>query len=120
MSLLRSNLAHGLAGLALMGSWAAFANRHHPWPAPLQAFLVQGALTAGITLLLKRAVEIILASQPGRPWLAPLAAAAISATLLTTVHTLAGTPAFWATIAVPFTVATGYAALYTWRLSRHG
>lgn len=120
MSLLRSNLAHGFAGFVLMGSWAAFANRHHLWPAPLQAFLVQGALTAAITVLLKRAVETVLARNPDRPWLAPLAAAAISCSLLTLVHTLAGTPAFWATIAVPFTVATTYAALYTRRLAHDG
>ena len=120
MSLVRSNFAHGLAGFVLMGSWAAFANRAHPWPAPLQAFVVQGLLTAGITLLLKRAVEAVVARQPRLPWLAPLAAAAISATLLSAVHTIAGTPAFWATIAVPFCVATSYAAMYTWRLVRDG
>ncbi|MCP3968983.1 MAG: hypothetical protein GY717_01410 [Rhodobacteraceae bacterium] len=120
MSLLRSNLAHGLGGLVLMGSWAAFANRAFPWPAPALAFAVQGALTAGITLLLKWAVELVVARQPTRPWLAPMAAAAISATLLTTVHMLAGTPALWATIAVPFFVATSYAALYTWRLVKDG
>lgn len=120
MNLLRSNLAHGLSGLLLMGGWAAFANRAHPWPAPLVAFAVQGTLTAVITLLLKRTVETVLARWPASPWLAPLAAAAISATLLSTVHGLAGTPAFWATIVVPFCVATSYAALYTWRLVKDG
>ena len=120
MSLVRSNLAHGLSGLFLMGAWAAFANRAHPWPAPLTAFAVQGTLTAVITLLLKRMVETVVARWPERPWLAPVVAAAISGPLLSTVHVLAGTPAFWATIAVPFCVATSYAALYTWRLVKDG
>jgi hypothetical protein len=120
MSVIRSNLAHGAAGLLLMGSWAAFANRAHPWPAPALAFAVQGALTTVITLTMKRVIEAVLRWQPGRPWLAPLSAAAISASLLSSFHTLAGTPAFWATIAVPFSVATGYAGLYTWWLVRDG
>jgi hypothetical protein len=81
---------------------------------------VQGALTAGITLLLKRTVETVVARQPARPWLAPLVAATISGSLLSITHLAAGTPAFWATIAVPFTVATGYATIYTWRLARDG
>jgi hypothetical protein len=120
MSIFRSDLAHGLGGLVLMGSWAAFANRAHPWPAPALAFAVQGALTAGITLLLKRTIERVVAHQPARPWLAPLAAAALSGGLLSVAHLAAGTPAFWATIAVPFSVATGYASVYTWRLTRDG
>lgn len=119
MSLLKSNLVHGAGGFLMMGSWAAFANRDHPWPAPLQAALVQGVLTAGITLVLKRIVEAILERHPGKVWLAPLAAAAFSALMLASVHLLAGTPAFWTTVAVPFTVATCYSALYARRL-RHG
>ena len=120
MSVFRSDLTHGLGGLVLMGGWAAFANSAHPWPAPAIAFAVQGALTAGITLVLKRAVETVVARQPMRPWLAPLAAAAISGSLLSIVHLAAGTPAFWETIIVPFSVATGYASVYTWRLFRDG
>ena len=120
MSIFRSNLAHCLGGLVLMGSWAAFANRAHPWPAPAIAFAVQGALTAGITLLLKQAVEAVVERQPARPWLAPLAAAGISGSLLSVAHLAAGTPAFWATVVVPFSVATGYATVYTWRLQRDG
>ncbi|MEM6623831.1 MAG: hypothetical protein AAF674_16500 [Pseudomonadota bacterium] len=120
MSVFRSNLVHGLGGLILMGSWAAYANSAHPWPVPAIAFAVQGALTAVITLILKRTVETVVARQPSRPWLAPLAAAGISASLLSLVHLAVGTPAYWATLAVPFTVAAGYASFYTWRLVRDG
>ncbi len=122
MSLLRSSVAHGLAGFLLMGGWAAFANRAFPMPAPLLAGLVQGCLTAAITLVLKRLIEAVFAAVP-MPWqvlLPPLCAAAVSFSLLTLVHSLAGTPALWLTVSVPFTVATCYAVLYTITLRSHG
>lgn len=117
----RSKLTHGAAGFLLMGGWAAFANRAFAMPAPLIAGLVQGVLTACITLLLKQVIEAIFArtSGPARLALPPLAAFATSLILLTTIHTLAGTPAFWATIIVPLTVSTLYAILYTRMLNRH-
>ena len=63
-----------------MGGWAVFANLGHPMPAPLVAGLVQGTLTALITLGLKRMVEGIVARTSG--WAAallpPLAACAVS------------------------------------------
>ena len=120
--LTRSSTAHGVAGFALMGGWAVFANRAHPMPAPLVAGLVQGALTAAITLFLKRVIEAASARLSGRArrWVPPLVAAAISAALLKTAHSLAGTPALLATISVPFTVATGYAFLYAHTLAAGG
>jgi len=124
MSLADRNIAHMAAGFLLMGSWAAFANRAHPMPAPLLAGAVQGTLTAIITLGLKRMVEALAARLSGIAALAlPTAAAcAASATILATVHTLAGTPEVLATLAVPTTVATLYAALWAWRLQEkaHG
>lgn len=99
-----------------MGSWAAFANRIHPWPVPLFAFVIQGSLSALITLLLKRVVETTLESHQNRPWLAPLVAASVSATLLALAHLLAGTPEFWTTVTLPFCVATTYSSLYCWKL----
>lgn len=117
MNILRSDIAHTLAGVAMMGGWAAFANRGYPWPAPLVAGLVQGAITGSITFVMKRAMEWMAARTRGL--LPPaLTASAISATLLTTIHTIAGTPAFWATIAVPFAVATTYGFAYALTLRR--
>ena len=116
--LARSSAVHmGFAFLA-MGGWAVFANRGHAMPAPLIAGIVQGVLSACITLFLKRVVEAIAARLTGLPALAvpPLAAFAISMTLLVTLHRLAGTPEILATIAVPLTVATTYAALYNFAL----
>ena len=118
--LMRSGIVHvGFAFLA-MGGWAAFANRAHPMPAPLQAGLLQGAISATITLLLKRAIEYLANRFSGLTALLapPVIAGLVSATLLTILHTLGGTPEIAKTIAVPLTVATSYAALYNYSLWR--
>ena len=118
--LMRSSIVHvGFAFLA-MGSWAAFANRAHPMPAPLYAGLLQGAISATITLVLKRAIEYLASRFSGFTALLapPVIAGLVSATLLTILHTLSGTPEIAKTIAVPLTVATSYAALYNYSLWR--
>jgi mannose/fructose/N-acetylgalactosamine-specific phosphotransferase system component IIC len=121
--LAQSSVVHlGVAFLA-MGGWAAFANRAHPMPAPLLAGLVQGAISAAITLCLKRSIEFLASRFRGiAALLAPPAIAAIiSASLLTAIHTIAGTPEIAHTIAVPLAVSTSYAALYSfslWRLAK--
>lgn len=121
MSLVRSKALHAGGGFVLMGGWAFFANRAHDMPAPLVAGLVQGLLTASITLVLKRLIEGIFHRSVGwqRMVVPPLAAFLISVFLLTGIHTVAGTPAVLATISVPLTVSTLYAFLYTLTLSRH-
>ena len=121
MSLLQSKALHGAGGFVLMGLWAGFANRGHPMPAPLLAALVQGAITATITLFLKSVIEAIFARNTGWRQIAlpPLAAFSLSLSLLVLLHSLAGTPALWATISVPLGVSTLYAFLYTLTLDRH-
>jgi hypothetical protein len=118
--LMRSSVVHvGFAFLA-MGSWAVFANRAHPMPAPLLAGLIQGMLSAGITLILKRGIEGLARRFSGLAALLapPAIAGLVSASLLTAIHTLGGTPEIARTIAVPLTVATSYAALYNLSLWR--
>lgn len=122
--LMRSSVVHVAFAFLAMGSWAAFANRTHPMPAPLQAGLIQGALSAAITLLLKRCTEALARRFSGKTALLapPLIAGLVSAGVLTSIHTIGGTPEIIRTIAVPLTVATSYAALYNlslWR-SRKG
>ncbi len=118
MGLAESSVAHGAAGAALMGGWAFYANSGHAMPAPLWAALVQGALTAGITVVLKRVQEALVPRLPGALGLVgpPVVCAAISFCLLYTIHSLAGTPEVLVTLAVPVSVATLYACAYTWRL----
>lgn len=119
-SLMASSVVHVAFAFLAMGSWAAFANRTHPMPAPLQAGLIQGALSAAITLLLKRGIEALARRFSGQTALLapPLIAGLVSAGLLTTIHTIGGTPEILRTIAVPLTVATSYAALYNLSLWR--
>jgi hypothetical protein len=121
MSLLQSKALHGAGGFILMGLWAGFANRAYAMPVPMVAGLVQGAITATITLFLKQVIEAIYARNSGwrRLALPPLAAFTISLTLLSLLHSLAGTPALAATISVPLGVSTVYALLYTLTLDRH-
>ena len=124
MSLMRSSAAHmGFAFLA-MGGWAVWANLGHPMPRPVVAGLVQGCMSALITLLLKRMIERLGAALPGLAALLvpPVAAVLISLALLTTMHRLAGTPEIARTIALPLTVTFVYASLYSHALwsHRHG
>lgn len=118
MSLIRSNLAHMAGGFVLMGGWAVLAHANHPFSTQVQAGVTQGMLTALITLGLKRMVERVASQLTGVVGLIvpPLLACAISVGLLYTIHTRVGTPEVWTTLALPSTVATLYAALYTIRL----
>lgn len=103
-----------------MGSWAAFANSGHPMPRPLIAGVVQGTLSALITLFLKRMIEALSARLPGSMgvWLPPLVAVLVSLTLLGSIHWLAGTPEILRTIAVPMSVTAVYATTYNLTLRR--
>jgi hypothetical protein len=120
--LMRSSVVHVAFAFVAMGGWAAFANRAHPMPAPLQAGLIQGALSAVITLVLKRGIEALARRFSGLAALLvpPVVAGAVSASLLTTIHMVGGTPEIGRTIAIPLTVATSYAALYNFSLWRTG
>ncbi|MCF6219730.1 MAG: hypothetical protein L3J65_01325 [Robiginitomaculum sp.] len=123
-SVMNSTFVHvGFAFLA-MGSWAVFANRAHPMPEPLIAGLVQGTLSGTITLVMKKALEALsrklFARQmiKGALFLPPLIVCSISLMVLVGAHLAAGTPELAATIALPFSVAFGYACLYAYNLWR--
>ena len=103
-----------------MGGWAAFVNRGHGAGAAFLAFLVQGALSGAITLGLKRWLEAAHARLDG-PWARlapPIVSCALILALLRLAHGLAGTPEPWRTLALPWTVSTVYAFVYTWSLPR--
>ena len=114
----KSGLLHVLTAFVLMGGWAVFANRAHPLPAALLAGAVQGTMSGLITFGLKRLVERVSRRRRGvgALMIPPLAAFALSATLLILLHSASGTPEIAWTIAVPLSVSTGYAALYSWWL----
>lgn len=120
---------HVAFGFLVMGAWGVFANRVHPLPQALLAGLVQGLLSGTLTLFLKKGLErmnamFMRARQSdegvGRNFAAlfvpPVVTASIIATILISVHTLAGTPEVLATVAVPFLVSTSYAIIYNFNL----
>lgn len=115
-----STLAHVAFAFIFMGAWAMFANRAHPLPVMLAAGLVQGIISGLLTLVLKKFLEWLIARLRGTMALIapPVVTASSILALLTLAHKLAGTPEILATIAVPWTVSTTYAALYNFKLWR--
>lgn len=114
---------HLLFAFVAMGGWAWWANHDHSLARALASALLQGTLSACLTLYLKRAVEWLSRRFAGLAALfwPPLIAVAGSATLLVTLHRLAGTPALLATVAVPLLVSGSYVTLYNlalWRSRR--
>ncbi|MCI2399441.1 hypothetical protein [Aliiroseovarius subalbicans] len=115
MSWQRKSWVHMAGGFALMGGWAVFANRSFDMPAPLIAGVVQGTLTAVLTLVMKQVIEAVARRFDGLAGavLPVLAVGGMSVTILSVIHGVAGTPALLATISVPFLVSSTYAAIYT-------
>jgi hypothetical protein len=115
-----STAVHVAFAFLAMGGWAVFANRAHGLGPALLAGVVQGTISAVITLLMKRGLEALFARLSGVPAvvLPPLASCLIVLAVLVGLHTLAGTREIWATIAVPYAVSSSYAIIYTLRLAR--
>lgn len=113
-------MVHVAFAFVAMGGWAFFANRHHPMPKPLVAGVVQGTLSALLTLYLKTAIDVLSSRFSGatRLVLPPLLACVGSSAVLIAIHTASGTPEILKTIALPLTVSTTYAAIYNYSFSR--
>lgn len=118
--LARSGAVHGTFAFVAMGAWAAFANRGHGFEAMALAFVIQGAISCVITLILKRSLEAMFARLHGPVAIAapPLVTMTVVLAVLFTIHKLAGTPEIWTTIAVPYAVSSSYAWIYTLALAR--
>lgn len=115
-----SGTVHVLFAFLAMGGWAGFANRDHAMPQPLYSGLLQGVLSACLTLFLKSVIDALSERFTGitRFWAPPLIACLGSASLLTALHALIGTPEIASTVAVPLLVSTGYASIYNYSISR--
>ncbi len=102
-----------------MGARTLFANRAYG-AAALAPALVQGAISAAITLVLKRVLEAmsLRLSGPTAYALPPLVTASAILAILVTVHEIIGTPQVAATIAVPWSVSSLYAVVYAAILAR--
>jgi Na+/serine symporter len=117
-----SAFVHLFIAFVGMGGWAFYTNRRYPMPQPLVSGLVQGMLSALLTLFLKSAIDFLARRFTGATayWAPPLIACLVSATILTVIHTLGGTPRIVRTIAIPLLVSTSYATLYNYSLIRRG
>ena len=117
--LARASAVHVSVAFVAMGGWTLFANRAHGGAAFVPA-LVQGTISGLITLVLKRVLEAFSERLSGPPayLLPPLATGSVILALLIGVHRLIGTPEILATIAVPWSVSTGYAIIYAAALRR--
>ena len=113
--LARASWTHVAFAFLAMGGWAFWINRNHGLGHAGAAALVQGTLSAGLTFGIKRGLEALFGRLTGPVALLgpPVLSCACVLALLVAAHTLAGTPEIWATIAVPFTVSSTYAFVYT-------
>jgi len=112
--LARASATHVAFAFVAMGGWALYANRTHGGAAIVPA-LAQGALSGAITFVLKRVLEAFVARLAGLSAyvLPPLTTASVILAVLYCVHRLIGTPEIAATIAVPWSVSTLYAVVYS-------
>jgi hypothetical protein len=85
----------------------------------LLAGAVQGLVSACLTLAMKHLTQVVAEGLSGRAALvvAPATCGLGSAVVLTIIHAAAGTPNLLATILVPLTVSTTYAAAYSCALT---
>ena len=118
--LAKSTAVHVGFAFVAMGGWTLFANAGHGLAAAWLPALVQGAISGIITLVLKRALEAMAArlSGPAAYAIPPTVTAATILAVLVGIHRLIGTPEIARTIAVPWTVSTLYAVIYTGVLVR--
>jgi hypothetical protein len=119
-TLARSSVVHVAFAFLAMGAWAVFANRSAGLSHALIAGLVQGTLSGGITLGLKRFLEAASARLTGvRAVIVPPAiSCAVILALLLGAHILAGTRNVLATISLPYAVSSTYAWIYSWAIAR--
>lgn len=91
-----------------------WVNSGHTWPQAMSAGLVQGSMSAILTLLLKKSVDGLRAHFRGhmRFWTPPAIASLASAGLLIAGHSLARTPELLATIGLPLGVSATYVFAY--------
>ena len=119
-TLARSSPVHVAFAFLAMGAWAVFANRFVGLSHALTAGLVQGALSGGITLVLKRFLETASARLPG-VWAVvapPTISCAVILAVLVGAHLIAGTRNILATISLPYAVSSTYAWVYSWAMAR--
>ncbi len=121
MALLRDLLGNRIGHIAFaflgMGGWAFWANRMHEMPAPLIAGVVQGMISASLTIVMQMLI-IALFRWRQNPWLCILGASLMSLTTLLAMHTVARTPELLVTIALPWCIGVTYAVLFSFNTAK--
>lgn len=117
--LARNGTVHVLFAFLAMGGWAVFANRAYDMPRPLYSGLVQGVMSACLTLFLKSVIDGLSERFDAltRLWAPPLIACLGSTAVLVAIHAASGTPEILKTVAVPLLVSTSYATIYNYSIS---
>ena len=108
----RHRLTHIAFAFCVLGGWAVWANRAHAMPAPLIAGLVQGLISATITIALQRLITATYGATHS-PLATIGAAACFSLVTISGIHWLSGTPEILATIILPWLVGVSYIILFT-------
>ncbi|MEH6563895.1 MAG: hypothetical protein V7756_01010 [Halopseudomonas sp.] len=115
-------LAAAAAAFVLWGGWALLANWSAGPREALLAGLVQGCASAVITLLMAICATTLFNRIPGPTWLRialpPALIVSVSFSGLWLVHSLNATPALWATIVPPSSLAFVYCLYLTFTLAR--
>ncbi|WP_437757462.1 hypothetical protein [Sorangium sp. So ce1389] len=115
----RAGLSATAAAVAY-GSWAVFCNRAHGAAAALKAGLTQGTVSLVLTLVMMLILEWLfrLGRTPARGFLlASSGTTALVVVITTTVHTMAGTPRLFSTIAPSCLVGAAFFTTQAFRLS---
>ena len=114
--LLRSGLA-GLAGFAVYGAWAYYANSDHGTMVAMRSGLVQGGYSLLLTFVMTLVTEFMFA-RLGSLWLTSATVSVILFLSAYTIHMLVGTPEILMTILPGYVIGTIYTIVYVVGLRR--
>lgn len=114
-------LLSGLAGFAVYGSWAGYANLAHGAEVALRSGLIQGsyslALTFATTLLMERLYRLLQQLRAAVP-LTIVLTGSLLLILPMFIHWLAGTPEILMTVLPGFAIGMVYTSVYVLALAR--
>ncbi len=115
--LARSTVA-GVAGFAVYGGWAAYANLDHGSIIAMRSGLVQGSYSLVLTFLMSFATEELY-KQLSVLWMTVAVVCLILFSTAYGIHHLVGTPEILMSILPGFVIGSIYTWVYVWGL-QHG
>lgn len=115
------SLVAALMGFVFYGGWAYFVQMGYGFNIALKAFLTQGFISFGITLLLTHFMEIVFncfGSKGLAFWFTAMSSSLAVVIISVTIHILAGTPEVLMTILPGSLLSVAYSFSYTKLLAR--